>query len=282
MEDGNFRPPTESTPLNRSPKKLSIGIDAVHLIICMFFDFAILALKRLFRPSKLFFWGIWPPKWWGISTTKAHILVQKYVTWRTDRQNRSTGATCARDEETKKRQRQKPDSGKLAIRRDHPLRRIEMKSCMAGGLQMLVLSFEFHQNRFISGFGAVVVEICPSPFTWPLAYTTACTTVQAVNRNMWQVTCSPRPPTLSQSHVDLHVWCATAAAIGMGRKKGAGVPLSRGGSWVPVWHNVAWAGVYFLTKWHLHPSSRLATTIDMDRKLGAVARLAGRGSWDPI
>jgi len=26
------------------------------------------------------------------------------------------------------------------------------------------------------------------------------------NRNRWQVTCSPRPPTLSQRHVDLHVW----------------------------------------------------------------------------
>jgi len=29
-----------------------------------------------------------------------------------------------------------------------------MKSCMVGGLQMIVLSFEFHQNR-LSGFGAV-------------------------------------------------------------------------------------------------------------------------------
>jgi len=54
-----------------------------------------------------------------------------------------------------------------------------MKSCVVGGLQVLVLSFEFHQNR-LSGFGAVGVEICPSPLTWPLAYTTACTTVQAV------------------------------------------------------------------------------------------------------
>jgi len=85
----------------------------------------------------------------------------------------------------KERQRQKPDSGKLAIRRDHPRRRIEMKSCMVGGLQVIVLSFEFHQNLF-SGFGAVGrgVEICPSPLTWPLAYTTACTTVQVVTNHM--------------------------------------------------------------------------------------------------
>jgi len=45
---------------------------------------------------------------------------------------------------------------------------------------MVVLSFEFHQNR-LSDFGAVGVEVCPSPLTWPLAYTTACATVQAVN-----------------------------------------------------------------------------------------------------
>jgi len=44
---------------------------------------------------------------------------------------------------------------------------------------VVVLSFEFHRNR-LSGFGAVGVEICPSPLTWPLAYTTVCTTVQAV------------------------------------------------------------------------------------------------------
>jgi len=50
---------------------------------------------------------------------------------------------------------------------------------MVGGLQVIVLSFDFHQNR-LSGFGAVGVEICPFPLTWPLAYTTACTTVQAV------------------------------------------------------------------------------------------------------
>ena len=65
-------------------------------------------------------------------TPKRHIFGQKDVTWRIDRQNRSIGSTCARDEETKKkeRQRQKPDSGKLAIRRDHPRRHVEMKSCM--------------------------------------------------------------------------------------------------------------------------------------------------------
>jgi len=42
---------------------------------------------------------------------------------------------------------------------------------------------------------------------------------------------------------------------------------------------VAWAEVYFHTKWCLHPSSRFAT-IDMNQKLGAVPLL--RGNCDPI
>jgi len=48
-----------------------------------------------------------------------------------------------------------------------------------GGLQRVVLRLEFHQHR-LSRFGDGGVEICPSPLTWPLAYTTVYTTVQAV------------------------------------------------------------------------------------------------------
>ena len=70
-----------------------------------------------------------------------------------------------------KRQRKKPNSGKLSIHRDHPRRRIEMEFCMVGGLQMIVLMFEFHQNR-LSGVGVGGVKICPCPLTWLLAYTT--------------------------------------------------------------------------------------------------------------
>ena len=45
-------------------------------------------------------------------------------------------------------------SGKLRICRDHPYRRLEIKCCIMGGLQEIVLKFEFNQNRS-SGFGAV-------------------------------------------------------------------------------------------------------------------------------
>jgi len=51
----------------------------------------------------------------------------------------------------------------------------------------------------------------------------------------------------------------------MGREVGVLCPFL--GSWIPIEHNVAWADAYLRTNWHLHPSSRLATT-DMDRKLG--------------
>jgi len=51
------------------------------------------------------------------------------------------------------------------------------------------------------------------------------------------------------------------------------VPLSQGGGWFPEQHNVAWAEVYFRTKWSVHPSSHLAT-IDMGGKLVALPPFA--------
>ena len=78
------------------------------------FRFRDFGFKTPIQALKIVFWGGFDPLNGEAYQRhpKGHILVQKYVTWRTDRQNRSTGATCARDEETKKRQRQKPDSGK--------------------------------------------------------------------------------------------------------------------------------------------------------------------------
>jgi len=80
---------------------------------------------------------------------------------------------------TKKRKKEKKDSGKLAIRPDHPRRRVEVKVCTPGGLRCVVLYFKLYQNGSVV-LPLWVVENCPSPLLWPLAYTTACTTVQAV------------------------------------------------------------------------------------------------------
>jgi len=62
------------------------------------------------------------------------------------------------------------------------------------------------------------------------------------------------------------------ATIDMGRKEGevgTGFPSN----------TMGWAEAYLHTKWHLHPSSRVATT-DKGRKLGAVS--LGEGGWVPI
>jgi len=60
----------------------------------------------------------------------------------------------------------------------------------------------------------------------------------------------------------------------MGQKLGGvSVPFS-GGSWVPIQHKVAWAEAYLHTKWHLSPSSRLATT-DIGQKLGGLCPFRG-------
>jgi len=64
-----------------------------------------------------------------------------------------------------------------------------------------------------------------------------------------------------------------------GPKNGGGLlcPFRGRMSWVP---NVAWAEAYLRTKWHLDPSSRLATR-DMGRKLVEGVPLFGEGVGSP-
>ena len=70
---------------------------------------------------------------------------------------------------------------KLAICPDHPRRHRPLKFCVRDCVWELVIYFQFHENRS-RGLGAVGVENRPLPLTRPMAYTTACTTVQAVIR----------------------------------------------------------------------------------------------------
>jgi len=44
----------------------------------------------------------------------------------------------------KKEKKTPPESGKLAIRPDHPRRRIEVNVCMPSGLRCIVLYFKFY------------------------------------------------------------------------------------------------------------------------------------------
>jgi len=57
-------------------------------------------------------------------------------------------------------------------------------------------------------------------------------------------------------------------------------PLLGRGSWVPIWHSVTWVEAYLPAKWHLDPSSHLATT-DIARKLGAPLPSGDGGAGSP-
>ena len=74
---------------------------------------------------------------------------------------------------------QKLSCVKLAICPDHPRRHRPLKFCVRGRVREVVIYFKFHENRS-RGLGAVGIENRPLPLTRPMAYTTACTTVQAV------------------------------------------------------------------------------------------------------
>jgi len=63
-----------------------------------------------------------------------------------------------------KKKKTPADSGKLTIRPDHPRRRIEVKVCMPGGFQCVVLYIKFYKNRS-SGFAAVRGRKSPFPIT---------------------------------------------------------------------------------------------------------------------
>jgi len=68
----------------------------------------------------------------------------------------------------------------------------------------------------------------------------------------------------------------------IGRKNEGCAPFFGGGmgSWVPMQHNVACAKAYLRAKWHIDPSSRLAT-IDIGRKFGAVPLFWGGRELGP-
>ena len=56
------------------------------------------------------------------------------------------------------------NGGKLAIRPDHPRRRIKIKLCMVGGLRCVVIHVKCDPNR-LRGYGAVGDRKWPFPIT---------------------------------------------------------------------------------------------------------------------
>ena len=70
---------------------------------------------------------------------------------------------------------------KLAICLDHSRRRISLKFCMRGRFREVVTVYISSLMKIGRGVSELWrVENRPLPLTWPMAYTTACTTVQAV------------------------------------------------------------------------------------------------------
>ena len=57
---------------------------------------------------------------------------------------------------------------------EHSRRRSPLKFCMRVRFRQIVIYFNFHENRLM-GLGTVWVENRPLPLTWPMGYTTACT-----------------------------------------------------------------------------------------------------------
>jgi len=81
-------------------------------------------------------------------------------------------ATCGLGKKQKKKRKTSEDSGKRAIRPDHPRRDIEVKVCMPGGLQCVVIYISSFTKIGSVVLPLLVIENRPFPLLWPLAYTT--------------------------------------------------------------------------------------------------------------
>jgi len=88
----------------------------------------------------------------------------------------------------KKRHGKKPDSDKLAIRQDHPRCHSAIWICACSGN-----GYTFQVSRVSEARG---VEIHPLSLTCPVAYTTACTSLQAVKNRVTSLN-----PKLMQLHI---------------------------------------------------------------------------------
>jgi len=116
-------------------------------------------------------------------TSKRHIRRQKDVIWRINRENRSTAVTCARDEVTKKRK--KPDVQSKSGYSSRPPTSWDRNEILHGVWHPVVSSKVRISSASVKWFRSCGGRNLPLPLTWPLAYTTACTTVQAVMFASW-------------------------------------------------------------------------------------------------
>jgi len=75
---------------------------------------------------------------------------------------------------------------------------------MPGGLREVVINFKFRQNR-LNGFQDLGVENCHFLYLRPVAYITACTTVQAVIRNVHCVRIKTSPGSVTDTDTEVSI-----------------------------------------------------------------------------
>jgi len=110
---------------------------------------------------------------------KKHVFLHRKTSYNT--QMVKIGPQVQRVRGTTRQKTKEPYIGKLDIRPDNPHHLIKILFVWHDGWSWaIVLSFKFHQN-WTSGYQDKTVEIWLLPLLWPLAYTTACTTIQALH-----------------------------------------------------------------------------------------------------
>jgi len=165
-----------------------IGLSNFMLIRCtvlkiwrfeIFADLAWNAYSRPKNPKNFGFWGSEP-----LNVIGHHRDPQKAPAWPKPHSranfgaDRSTGATCARDEEIKKRKKGEERNLQWQTRCSPRLPTLTQRYVVlrAGWSSGGSYKLKFPQN-LLHGFRDVGVEICHFLYLRPVAYVTACTTV---------------------------------------------------------------------------------------------------------
>ena len=146
-----------------------------------FWDIAIrkfrkFGLKCLFRPTKIMFLGSFVPQtlFFIIMTPKRPYLTQKHAFWAINGRDRSSGVTCRRGQEYKKKDgTQKVTENALPTQTPFPSSHIN-QTLRVGWYPRYLSWFQVSLKSVEKCGSCEGVEISAFPLTWHVAYTTAC------------------------------------------------------------------------------------------------------------
>ena len=146
-----------------------------------FWDIAIrkfrkFGLKCRFKPPKIMFWRvlIFKTLFFIVETPKRPYLTPKHAFWAINGRDRSSGVTCRREQEYKKRIEHKVTENALPTQTPFPSSHINQ--ILHVGSYLGYLSWFQVSLRSVEKCGSCMwgVEISAFPLTWHIAYTTAC------------------------------------------------------------------------------------------------------------